>query len=437
MLAVPQGLNYKPFQREAIEQIITRKKILLADEPGLGKTIQAIGAINNTPNINRVLIVCPASVKLNWERELQIWLTKFYNINILYGKAPVELTSPEIIIVNYDILYCHRDYLLRHTWDLLVADECQYLAYLTSKRVGVFSGLGANNILCMSATPADKVIKLWPVLTKLIPKVFNDYRKFLFRYCDATRRLIYYRDKNGTKRTRIILDKNGASHTQELNKILRDKVLIRRFRKDVLDQVPKVQRQIIPFYVDTSFERMKLAELKCPDEVLTSEEQLQSYYGEVKAAIRKKCGIAKLPLIIDFLKGIQHKVVVSAYHREVLEKLHKTFSNSLLIYGGQTSKTKELIKDTFTNSKTHDILFIQSQAGGVGIDGLQKVCNHIVFAEIDWSSDIMEQNEGRLDRIGQEANSILVQYLVADGSIESYIAKKAIQKAQVKKEVLN
>lgn len=434
MLAVPQGLKYKPFQEEAIRQILDRKRGLLADEPGLGKTIQAIGVINNTPEVNKILIICPASVKLNWERELRIWLTKFYNINTLYGQAPAELTDPEITVVNYDILHCHKRYLLDQKWDILIIDECQYLAYVTSKRVKVFSGLGANITLCMSATPGDKVIKLWPVLHKLMPEKFDDYRRFLFRYCDAKSKIVYYKDKSGTVKKRRILDKNGALHTQELNKILRDNILIRRFRKDVLDQVPKIQRQVIPFYVDTAFERDQ--QLCGPDTVLTSEKQLQIYTGEVKATIRKECGIVKIPLIVDFLKGIHHKVVVSAYHREVLETLHKTFkSNSLLIYGGQTPKKKEQIKNTFTNNKACDILFIQSQAGGIGIDGLQKVCKHMIFAEIDWSSDIMEQNEGRLDRMGQEAKSILVQYLVADGSIESYIARKAVEKQNTKNEV--
>jgi SNF2 family DNA or RNA helicase len=434
-LISPSGLSYKPFQAAAIKQIIQQPATLLADEPGLGKTVQAVGVIDNTPDINKILVICPASVKLNWNRELINWLTKWYSINTIQGRSAYHMLNPEIIIINYDILF-HHEWVTYFEWDLLIVDESQYLAYLDSKRVEIFSQIKAKQVLCMSATPADKVVKFWPVLHKLMPKRFNDYRRYLYRYCDAKKRTVYYTGKGGIKKRKIVLDINGASNTKELNHILRDSgVLIRRYRKDVLDFFPKVQRQLIPFDIVSQEENDFYRWTGLPWE--EAAKLLETCASKSKSArIRKQTGLAKMDLISDFLTGINHKVVASGFHREVLERLHAGFRDrSALIYGGMSAAKKELAKKSFTNNPNIDILFIQNKAGGIGIDGLQEVCNHIVFIEIDWSADIMEQNEGRLDRIGQTADTILAQYLVADKTVEAYVAQKALAKREMKQEL--
>ena len=117
----PEGLEYLPYQRAGIAFALEREATLLGDEMGLGKTIQAIGIINATPDMKRVLVICPASLRLNWARELRKWLVRCLSVGIAFGP---RLPGTDIVVCNYDILGRHRLLLGSLEWDLLVVDEC-------------------------------------------------------------------------------------------------------------------------------------------------------------------------------------------------------------------------------------------------------------------------------------------------------------------------
>ena len=99
----PDGLEYMPFQRAGIAFALGRENTLIGDEMGLGKTIQAVGIVNASPDARRVLVICPASLKLNWQRELTKWLTRPMSVGIGNGGG---IPDTDIVIVNYDILTC-------------------------------------------------------------------------------------------------------------------------------------------------------------------------------------------------------------------------------------------------------------------------------------------------------------------------------------------
>lgn len=118
--AAPNGLKYYPFQNAGIEFLIKHPNALLADEMGAGKSIETIGYINNS-NINKVLIVCPNIVKLNWLYETWKWLCKRLSITVIYAQKYEEA---DIMIINYDILSRYEKELSSIKWDLVVVDEC-------------------------------------------------------------------------------------------------------------------------------------------------------------------------------------------------------------------------------------------------------------------------------------------------------------------------
>jgi SWI/SNF-related matrix-associated actin-dependent regulator 1 of chromatin subfamily A len=130
-IPAPDGLSYMPFQKAGIAYASKRDAVLIADEMGLGKTIQAIGVINLDPTIKKVLIICPASLKINWQRELAKWLTRKMSIGIVNGAG---WSNADIVIVNYDILTKWTKEIHSIEWDLMVADEAHYLKNPESQR---------------------------------------------------------------------------------------------------------------------------------------------------------------------------------------------------------------------------------------------------------------------------------------------------------------
>ena len=119
----PEGLEYLPFQKAGIAYALQRPYVLIADEPGLGKTIQAIGVINSDPTVNKILVVCPASITINWARELQKWTTKKLTGDFATSKY---LPDTDIVIANYEIMHKLKDKINSRTipFDMHVYDEC-------------------------------------------------------------------------------------------------------------------------------------------------------------------------------------------------------------------------------------------------------------------------------------------------------------------------
>src|SRR5438094_3565462 len=114
---VPKGLNYLPYQRDAIAFALDHANCLIADEMGLGKTVEAIGLSNAAVEIRRVLIVCPASLKLNWLREWERWDTKSLSVGIVAGNEFPD-TNVQVVIINYELLMRQSERLRSLTWDL-------------------------------------------------------------------------------------------------------------------------------------------------------------------------------------------------------------------------------------------------------------------------------------------------------------------------------
>jgi SWI/SNF-related matrix-associated actin-dependent regulator of chromatin subfamily A-like protein 1 len=120
-IPAPADLSYLPFQKAGISFAMARENTLIADQMGLGKTIQAIGVINADPTIKRVLVISPASLKLNWQRELEKWLVRPLSVGIAYGKntrkGVPSWPETDIVVINYDILKKHVDKIHALEWE--------------------------------------------------------------------------------------------------------------------------------------------------------------------------------------------------------------------------------------------------------------------------------------------------------------------------------
>ncbi|WP_431858668.1 SNF2-related protein [Azospirillum sp.] len=244
-IPVPTGLSYLPYQKAGIAYAMARKDVLIADEMGLGKTIQAIGIINTelaARDRARALIVGPKIALINWRGELTKWLIKPLTVGIATTKHWPEA---DIVVINYDILSKLSDRLRSVQWDIVVYDESHALKdEKTARTKAALGGKGQSPIpakrrLFLTGTPIlNRPIELYPMLHAMgLPEASN-YFRFASRYCDG-------------RHTRFGFDASGASNLEELQGVLRQSVMVRRLKADVLTDLPEKRFSVVELPCDS------------------------------------------------------------------------------------------------------------------------------------------------------------------------------------------
>jgi SWI/SNF-related matrix-associated actin-dependent regulator 1 of chromatin subfamily A len=451
-IPAPKGKEYMPFQKAGIEYAHDKGGVLIGDEMGLGKTIQAIGLINLDESIQTVLVICPASLKLNWKREMNSWLTRLFSIEV----AGQDFPDADIVIANYDILHKHQKALRDREWDLMIVDEAHYLKNLQTRRTQQVLGkkgrakkdgtsaninpIPAKRKLFLTGTPIlNRPIELWPIIHTLDPVTWNDMGKFTLRYCKAHK-------GRYTK-----WDMSGASNLEELQRLLRGSIMIRRKKSEVLIDLPAKLRQVIELPQNGAkqvIEAEKLAfrqheaalhELAVAVELSKASESREEYIAAVErlrdgvalsfgelAKARRETAVAKIPQVIDFLEALSEKCVVFAHHKDVIHRIYDHFKKKSVVLTGETTlKARDEAVRRFQEDPKIQFFVGSIQAAGVGLT--LTAASHVIFCELDWVPGNVMQAEDRLHRIGQR-NSVLVQHLVFDKSIDAKIAKTLIAK---------
>ncbi len=445
----PPGLEYRPYQRAGIAYALREggRYTLIADEPGLGKTIQAIGVVNAKPEIRRVLVICPASLRLNWEREVAAWLVAPRPIRVVldgrnWPTAHLydDPDAGEVVIINYDLVAKHRERLLFEPWDLIVCDESHYLKnYRTQRTKSVFGGgrhrlkpLYGRRWLFLTGTPIlNRPFELFAML-RFCFRDEIDYYQYIDKYCGG--------------------DVRGASNLDDLQAFLRSRIMVRRRKADVLKELPAKQRQIIEipareFSDQFTVEMQRFLERDCVISTLEQAVRAAKTHGDEGAfrsafeKLKQARGIAfeemarerhanavrKIPYVLAHLDdNVDGKCVVFAHHREVLDAVMEKYGNAAVRFDGSTSLTnRQAAVDRFQIDSECRVFAASIRAAGLGIT--LTASSHVVFAEIDWSPFIVSQAEDRLHRIGQ-TESVLVQHIVLEGSIDALMARRIIEK---------
>lgn len=446
----PDGRKFYPYQQSGIRFACNRESTFLGDQMGLGKTAQAIGVINvTTPDT--VLIICPATLKLNWKKELNMWLTMPRNIHVLNSSDQFP-TLPDIVVMNYDIAAKFEKQIKAREWGLFVADEAHYMKNPRAQRTAAILGKGkeikpvkAKRKMLLTGTPiANRPIEIFPLVSYLWPNVFGNMWHFGKRYCDA-------------KQDGYGWDFSGASNLEELQNLLRSSGMIRRLKADVLKELPEKTRQVVVLPSDSvkslikkEGEKTKMieAEVKRLQKAVReakAQKDEAAYKGAVAglrqahnvaftemAAIRKELAIAKIPFVIEYVEAIiadGEKVVVMAHHREVVDQIQNHFGlNAVKLYGGMGTDEKTANVERFQFDPTCNVFVGSISAAGVGIT--LTAAQKLLFAELDWTPSNMMQAEDRIHRIGQKGNA-LIQQLVFDGSLDAKMADTLVRKMEV------
>lgn len=451
----PEGLSYLPFQRAGIAFAASHEATLIADEMGLGKTVQAAGLINADSTIQNVLVVCPASLRLNWQRELNRWLVIPREIAIATSAG---LPTAQIVIVNYDILHSLRPAIDERSWDLVVCDEAHYLKSGTARRAVAVLGqrkkgskdewettpIEARRRVFLTGTPlVNRPIEAWPLLNFLTPGTFGSRFGYGKRYCGA------YRNGHGW-------DFTGASNLGELQERMRETVMVRRLKADVLTELPPKQRQVIALPANgagpwvqaenAAFDAHedRLVDLRAAVEVARASDDPEAYRLAVSelteasrsafegiSRARHQTAMAKVPYVVAHVSDAiedGHKVVVMAHHHDVIDGIADAIPGSVRLTGRDPMTARQEAVDRFQNDPECRVFVGSIQAAGVGLT--LTAAAHVVFAELDWVPGNMSQAEDRCHRIGQH-DPVLVQHIVFDESLDARMAHALVAKQRV------
>lgn len=449
----PDGLDYMPFQKAGIKYAMARTNTLFGDEMGLGKTIQAIGVINATqPPPMRVLVICPASLKTNWRRELARWLVDpLWSVGIV-KPGDKFLPPARIVIINYDLMTKHTAALARTEWDVLIVDECHYVKNPEAQRSKAifggkneeerktYPGITAKQKLFLTGTPiVNRPMELFPLLHHLDPTRWKHKGDFAWRYT-------------------VKGEKNKGRNLEELQDILRSTVMVRRLKKDVMTELPPKRRQILELPASAEQRRALDAEMRAVRDHMTAAEPealkmsdaggtdsswaavvnqlMDGTFGsfEELSRLRRQTAVIKAPSVVDHVAELLEeipKVVVFAHHIEVLDILEaglKRFG-SVRIDGSTPLPARQQYVDRFQNTDECRVFIGGIIPAGVGLT--LTASNTVVFAELDWTPGNMKQAEDRCHRIGSEGHeSILIQQVVLEESIDVEIAKLLVEKLE-------
>lgn len=404
-----------------------RIRSLLADEMGLGKTPQAVTVGHEWGG--KKLVIVPATLADNWQNEIGKWTPADGGVGVLYSGKSKYFSEKEWTICSYNLLEKHLPALSKTIFEAVMLDEAHYIKNSKSRRSKAVHGrlghkLQTHRKLAITGTPIlNRPIDIYSTLRWLeIPKL-PDYYSFARKYCAA------WQSPWG-------LDVSGASNTDDLHRRLIKSCMLRRLKKDVLPDLPPKFRQIVVLN-DANIERAVRAEkegIPNYEEVLAMMEAGGSeliVLGSL-AEERQAVALAKLPAAIEHIQAlleVKNKLVIFAHHKAVISALAKAFPDHALIDGDTPVKKRSAEVSRFQTDSNCRIFIGNIIAAGVGIT--LTAADTVVFCELSWVPADMNQAEDRLHRIGQVSECVTVQHLVANRSLDHYIAQKLIMKQNI------
>ncbi|MBA3260893.1 MAG: DEAD/DEAH box helicase [Thermoleophilaceae bacterium] len=419
------GGELHPFQRAGVRYALERRRTFIADEQGLGKTVQALATIEADDAFPAV-VVCPASMKLMWEREGLHWLPN-RTIAVLDGRTDEtwtkESAEADIVVLNYDILEAHAERLARLEPRALVLDESHYVknpgARRTKAAVRLAEGLPEGALrLALTGTP---------ILNR--PEELISQLRALGRLRDFG---------SGARLSRRF---RAAASDDRLHWNLRAQCYVRRTKEQVLPQLPAKRHDTVPVLLSNENE-YRLAERDVVAWLQTLPLDLRTLDAKVAAALRAEQLVrlnnlrqlavrGKLPTalawIADFLASGE-PLVVFAEHVATQHAVLERFPEAAHIFGADSTANRQRAVDAFQREDGPQLIVCSMKAASQGLT-LTRASN-VAFLELDWTPARHDQAEDRLHRIGQES-AVTAWYLLAPNTIDETMAQLLQRKRSV------
>ena len=409
----PEGRELYPFQYVGVRFVeLSNGRALIGDDMGIGKTIQALAYIALHPENHPALMVCPANVKFNWLKEAKAWLPNLTSAVVESGKS--DIPDTDIVVINYDLMKKQQVALEKRGFNIVVFDESHYLKNVKAQRTQASLSVAraSTDIICLSGTAiTNRPLEFFTTLNLLRPAEFGNFFAFAKRYTDA--------HHNGYG-----WDFNGSSNEEELHERTRS-VGIRRLKKEVMAELPDKIRQIVEVHPSRA-ERKEYQDIQSS---WLSEYQMHKASNSLPAGfvlnmlteLRHHAGRLKINATADWVREYRDltgkPVVVFAHHRDVIEMLSEELSEFRLgfITGEVNAQKRQAMVDQFQAGEL-DVLVCSTIAAKEGLT--LTAADTVVFVEREWVPGWEEQAEDRVNRIGQDAETVHAIYLSVKGTID-------------------
>lgn len=417
-----EGLRGKlmPFQRAGVEYAVKAKRLFIADEMGLGKTVQALATVQAL-NAYPVLVVCPASLKINWKREAQKWLPKDKTVEVLRGRSTHKPTA-DVVIINYDIL---ESWVSKFSqFESVIYDESHYCKNPKAKRTRAAIAIAdriEGPVLCLTGTPVlnnpTELTAQLRILGRL--KEFGGAMKFREQF-------------------------QGTKHLAELNRKLRATMYVRRRKIDVLTELPpKRWSDVVVEPSGEAFKKYQEAEADLISYLANQAKENAFKAGATTAEARESALIAAMKaqaaeqlVAVNTLKRLSadakysatiewidnflatdNKLIVFTWHKSIADRLANHYG-AVKLTGDTSTDERAHNVDTFQNDPNCRLFVSTMKAGGVGIT--LTAASDVLFIEQGWTPADMDQAADRAHRIGQR-DSVTAWTLIAEGTIDEDI----------------
>lgn len=447
-LEVPHNMLIQPYdyQKQGIAYALQKKRCIMGDEPGLGKTAQAIGTMTASGAFP-ALVICPASLKVNWQREFK----KFGGVNavilddsnrnvwqtLLRTKKLDGTPMCQVVITNYESL---RKFFVRKTNDVkrltmrsiqfderihlfrsVIIDESHKCKSNHTQQSKFVQGIaeGKEYVLELTGTPVvnnnEDLVQQLRIMGRLDD--FGGYQNFIGRYCQGI---------------------NKSSHVKELNGRLRKTCFFRRQKKDVLTQLPEKTRN----YLVTEISNIK--------EYRAAEKDVIKYLADYQNADSEKLQRAirgDIMVRMNILKQVSargkiesacevihqtidcgRKLIVFCFLKEVVASLKREFPQAVTVTGDDNDRQKQNAVDRFQQDENCKLIILNYRSGGTGLT--LTAASDVLFVEFPWTAAECDQAEDRAHRNGQK-NAVSCTYLLGDGTIDEYMYNLIKQKREI------
>lgn len=440
-----------PYQQDGIVYGLTHKRLIIGDEPGLGKTLQSIGIVD-TANAYPCLVICPSSLKINWQREFE----KFTDKSALVLDNSVRTTWPYLLkmgmhhvaIVNYeslrkyfvwdikggksfrlkDVVFCPQIRMFRS----VIIDESHRVKDPSAQQTIFTKGIttGKEWIILLSGTPVvnrpEDLVAQLSIMGRL--QEFGGRTKFMADYCTDPK------DKKA----------EPAVPLSVLSNQLYANCMIRREKAKVLPQLPDKTR--VDLYVDISnapeynLAAADLAEYlrqytECTDWEIRRKMRMEALVRFM--TLRQLATLGKVAQAVDFIRTFLDsgkKLIVFCSLHEVVDALCKAFPRAVTVTGRDSAASKQAAVDSFQNDPDVQLIVCSIKAAGVGLT--LTASSSVAFLELPWTFCDCCQCEDRAHRIGQKDN-VTCYYLLAKGTIDSIVYKLIQDKKNVANQIMN
>ena len=427
------GKKLYQHQEDGIKFLLSRNGCILADDMGLGKSIQSIIAALES-GAKKILIVCPSSTKINWEREINVFCN---DTAIIDGK---KWNDAKFTIINFDILknfhtlsvgkkrkegepeeVLNRE-LANAGFDLAIIDEAHYLKNNESIRGKVMVELSTKHnidkVWLLTGTPvANRPMDFFNLLKIIKSPIADNWKHFAVRYCDG--RQFFRTLKNGQRKQIWLTD--GASNLEELASKTKN-IIVRRLKTEVLDMPDKV---MTPMHHVLDKKGLKNYELLWEQYMEKRKlegkktNELQKDLVEL-ILLRQFIALEAIPYTIEMVENaieMGRKVIVFTSFTEELEIITNHFGKLAVKHNGpMTTTQKQRSVDAFQNNPKVKVFVGNIKSAGVGITLTEGTV--VIFNSFDWVPGSNEQAEDRAFRIGQK-NDVNVYYQLFDNTIST------------------